>query len=296
MSDLLPAPANLAAEPIAARPSGAPFLRVALRNRRTQAGLALLIPLVVLIAAGPALAPYNPNAFVGLQFSAPSSHFWLGTDELGRDVLSRLLVGGWSTLTVSLLGTILGVAAGTAIGLATAIAKGRSSNVAMRLLDAVISFPQYVLVLLFISVFGSPAWLTICLVGAIWAPQVARVIRAAALTVVEQDFIRFSLTLGTSRLRIMFLEVLPSVTAPLSVEFGVRLTYSIALVAGLGFLGFGPPPPAANWGSMITENQAGISIQPWAVLAPVLAIGMLTVAVNLVADGLAQSSARGARR
>jgi len=253
----------------------------------------LLIPLLVIVIAGPSLAPHNPDAFIGPAYAPPSAHALLGTDNLGRDVLSRVLAGGRNTLIVSLLATLLGVAVGTALGLAAALFGGAGGSIAMRLLDVIIAFPQLVLVLLFVSLLGSHDWLTICVVALVWAPQVARVMRGAALSVVEQDFVRYSRSLGTSRLQVLWREVLPNVTGPLSVEFGIRLTYSIALIAGLGFLGFGPPPPTPDWGTMISENQGALAIQPWAVLGPVIGIALATLATNLIAEGFAQANAQG---
>jgi peptide/nickel transport system permease protein len=289
VTELIEAPSAGAAAPAPQRS----LLGSALRLRRTQVGIVLLIPLLVIVIAGPSLAPHNPDAFIGPAYAPPSAHALLGTDDLGRDVLSRVLAGGRNTLIVSLLATLLGVAVGTALGLAAALFGGAGGSIAMRLLDVIIAFPQLVLVLLFVSLLGSHDWLTICVVALVWAPQVARVMRGAALSVVEQDFVRYSRSLGTSRLQVLWREVLPNVTGPLSVEFGIRLTYSIALIAGLGFLGFGPAPPTPDWGTMISENQGALAVQPWAVLGPVIGIALATLATNLIAEGFAQANAQG---
>jgi peptide/nickel transport system permease protein len=273
--------------------SGTELLRNAWRVRRTKVGLALLIPVVLIVAVGPWLAPHDPLQPVGAPFETWGQGHLLGTDVLGRDVLSRVLAGGRSTLFNALAASVLGVAAGTVLGLLAALARSWGDGAIMRILDVLLAFPQYVLILLVVSMIGSSTWLSILLIALVWTTPVAKVMRGAALGVVEQDFVRYSRSLGTSRFRILVDDVLGNVTAPLSVEFGLRLTYSIALVAGLSFLGFGPQPPTPDWGLMISENQVGISLQPLGALAPVLLIAILTVGANLVTEGIALASATG---
>jgi peptide/nickel transport system permease protein len=248
---------------------------------------------VLILAIGPWLAPHDPLQPIGAPFETWGPGHLLGTDVLGRDVLSRALSGGRSTLFNALAATILGVAAGTILGLLAALSRSWGDGAIMRTLDVLLAFPQYVLVLLVVSMIGPSTWLTIVLIALVWTTPVAKVMRGAALGVVEQDFVRYSRSLGTSRFRIMVGDVLGNVTAPLSVEFGLRLTYSIALVAGLSFLGFGPQPPAADWGLMISENQVGMSLQPLGALVPVFLIAVLTVASNLITEGVALASATG---
>ena len=141
------------------------------------------------------------------------------------------------------------------------------------------------------SAIGPKLWLIVLTVGLTHAPRVARVMRGAALEVVERDFIKSAEVVGERRWRIVFGEVLPNVTSPLLVELGLRMTYSIGLVAGISFLGFGLQPPTADWGLMINENRLSITVQPWAVLLPVAAIGLLTVGTNLITDGLSRALA-----
>jgi peptide/nickel transport system permease protein len=159
----------------------------------------------------------------------------------------------------------------------------------MRILDVVLAFPQIVLTLLFVSILGPRLWLIVLIVGVSHAPRIARVARAATLEVSQRDFVRAAEAFGIARWKILFNEILPSITSPLLVEFGLRLTYSIGLIAALSFLGFGMQPPAADWGLMINENRIGIVIQPWPVFVPVLLIGILTIGTNLIADGLGRA-------
>jgi peptide/nickel transport system permease protein len=265
-------------------------LRLAWRYWRTRAGLALAVAVALIAFAGPFLAPHSPTAFVALPYAGPSAKALFGADYLGRDVLSRFLCGGYTILLLAVAATIIGLAGGIAIGLFTAYARGLADEVLMRLMDVLLAFPQIVFVLLLVSAFGPRLWLIVLTVGLSHLPRVARVTRGAALDVVERDFVRSAEALGEARWRILLGEVLPNISSPLLVEFGLRLTYSIGLIAGVSFLGFGLQPPAADWGLMINENRIGLTLQPWPVVLPVLAIGVLTVGMNLVTDGIARAA------
>jgi peptide/nickel transport system permease protein len=256
-------------------------------------GAALTAAVLLLVVVGPFAAPNSPIDFIGEPFEGPSSYAWLGTDVVGRDVLSRVLSGGGVILSLSALATILGVSAGGLLGIAAGYLKGIADDVTMRLLDVLLAFPQTILALLFVSVLGSSFWLITILVAAIHAPQVARVIRAATLRVAGEDFVKFARGIGMSQPRIMALEILPNVLVPLLVEGGLRFTYSIALIAGLSFLGLAQEPPAANWGLMVNENRIGLLQNPWPVLAPIILIAILTVGVNLLTDAYARHAAGG---
>jgi peptide/nickel transport system permease protein len=227
---------------------------------------------------------------VGPPFSTPTADAHLGTDNLGRDVLSRFLWGGRSVLALSALATLLGVGLGVPIGLVAAYSRSRLDDVLMRSMDIVLAFPQIVLALVAVATVGPKLWLLVLVVGITTAPRIARVTRAAAVEVVERDFVRANEALGESRFRILFSEVLPNVTSPLVVETTLRLTFTIAIVAALSFLGFGIQPPAADWGLMINENRIGLELQPWGVVLPVLAIGLLTIGTSLVGDGFSRAA------
>jgi peptide/nickel transport system permease protein len=179
---------------------------------------------------------------------------------------------------------------GVTIGLLAAYTRNWLDDVLMRAMDVVLAFPQIVFALLLISTVGPQFWLIVLTVGASHAPRVARVTRAAAMEIMVRDFVLFAEALGEARRRILFGEVLPNISSPLLVEFGLRLTYSIGLVAAISFLGFGMQPPAADWGLMINENRIGLTIQPWPVLLPVVAIGLLTIGTNLITDGISRAA------
>jgi len=178
---------------------------------------------------------------------------------------------------------------GVTLGLTAGYARRWADEAVMRALDVALAFPSIVLAILFVSMLGPRLWLIVLMVGISHAPRIARVTRAATLDVVTRDFVRAVEALGVPRRKILALEVLPNISSPLLVEFGLRLTYSVIIIAGLSFLGFGMQPPAADWGLMINENRIGISVQPWAVVAPVVLIAALTIGTNLMADGLSRA-------
>jgi peptide/nickel transport system permease protein len=205
-------------------------------------------------------------------------------------VWSRFLHGGITVLGMSLAATLIGVTLGLIIGLSAAYLGGLTDEILMRISDVFMAFPQIVLALLLVAAFGPSIPLIILIVGISHAPRVARVIRGAAQQVVERDFIKAAEAVGEPRRRIIFGELLPNVTSPLLVEVGLRLTYSIGLIAALNFIGDGLQPPTSDWGLMINENRLAVTVQPWGVVLPVVAIALLTIGTNLVTDGFARAA------
>jgi peptide/nickel transport system permease protein len=257
-----------------------------MRLARTRVGLVLLLLVVGVALIGPFFTPYNPNAFVGPPFGPISSAHWLGMDYVGRDVLSRFLAGGRTLLILAVLATVLGVGAGTLVGLVAGYSLRVADEVSMRFMDLLLAFPPIVLALMCVSVVGPAEWLIVLVVALSHMPQTARVIRAAVVQVRDLDFIKYAQAIGVSKARILREQVLPNVVAPLTVEFGLRLTFSIGLIASLDYLGLGVQPPKADWGVMIQENQSGLNVSPWPVLIAVAAIAVLTIGSNLVTDGI----------
>ncbi len=268
----------------------ATLLRATVHQWRGRIGLVIVIILVAVALLGPLIAPHSPTAFVAAPNSPPSSQALFGADALGRDVWSRFLHGGLSVLGLSLASTIVGVGVGLVVGLTAAYSGGVLDEVLMRIADVFMAFPQIVLALLLVTAFGPKVWLIVLTVGISHAPRVARVIRGAAVQVVERDFIKAAEAVGEPRRRIIFGELLPNVTSPLLVELGLRLTYSIALIAGINFLGLGLQPPASDWGLMINENRLALTFQPWGVLLPIIAIALLTIGTNLLTDAFARAA------
>jgi peptide/nickel transport system permease protein len=267
------------------------LLRRAWRQTRTKVGVVLVLLLVGIAVIGPFLAPHSPTEFVAAPYAHPSSTALLGTDSLGRDVLSRFLWGGRSVLGLALAATAIGLALGVTIGLVAAYASATADDVLMRAMDVILAFPSLVLALVAVATVGPQLWLLVLVVGITTAPRVSRVTRGSSVEIVERDFVAAAEAMGESRRKILLGEILPNVASPLLVEASLRLTYSIGLIAALSFLGFGLQPPAADWGLMINENRQGLTVQPWGVVAPVLAIALLTIGTSLIGDGVARASA-----
>jgi peptide/nickel transport system permease protein len=272
------------------RPTGV-LLGRAWQQTRTKTGVAIVGLLILIALIGPFFAPHSPSEFVAAPFAQPSSHTLLGADNLGRDVLSRFLWGGRSVLGLAFLSTALGVLLGVTVGLIAAYSRGILDEVLMRTTDVIIAFPPIVLALVAIATVGPKIWLLVLAASITTAPRVARVTRGVALEIVERDFVRAAEAIGVRKLKLLFGEVLPNITSPLVVDASLRLTYCIGLVAGLSFLGFGLRPPAADWGLMINENDSALAIQPWGVVAPIVAIALLTIGTSLIGDGFARASA-----
>ena len=263
-------------------------LRTAVRTPRGAVGLGLALLVVLVAIIGPFVAPHSPDALMTLTFAKPSGNFPLGSDFLGRDVLSRVLNGGWALLLMAAAATALGIVVGAAAGISAAYRRGRADGFIMRTVDVILAFPQLVFALLLVSVLGPRLWLIVIAVGLSHAPAVARVIRSATLDVTERDFVKVVELQGMRPAKVMAKEILPNLISPLMVEAGLRLTYSIVIMAGLSFLGFGQQPPAANWGLMINENRIGLQLNPWAVIVPAALIALLTIGTNTFTDAVAR--------
>jgi peptide/nickel transport system permease protein len=272
-------------------PAALGVLLSSLHYGRTRLGLVFTLLVVLLALVGPFFAPHSPSEFVGSPFSHPTHAARLGTDYLGRDVISRVLWGGRSVLWMAFAATVIGVGVGVALGLVAGYSRNFLDDVIMRTLDTSQAFPGIVFVLLFVSVLGPRLWLIVLLVSITWVPGVARVTRGITLETVSREFIEAAEVLAIPRRRILVREVLPNLTTPLMVEFGLRLTWSIGLVAAISFLGFGIQSPNADWGLMINENRAGLTLAPWAVVLPILCLAAFTIGTNLVAEGIARSVA-----
>jgi peptide/nickel transport system permease protein len=264
------------------------ILTGAARTPRGMAGSGLVLLVVLLAVTGPFFAAYPPLQFVTTPGAPPSSKFPLGGDILGRDVLSRVLDGGWQLLLMATAAMGIGIVLGTAAGIAAAQLRGWRDGVIMRTVDVILAFPQLVFALLLVSILGPTRWLLVVAVGLSHAPQVARVIRAAALDVSERDFVKAVEITGVRQSKVMSGEILPNLLTPLMVEAGLRLTYSIVIMTGLSFIGFGLQPPAPNWGYMINENRIILTTNPWAVVAPAILIAVLAVGLNTFTDAIAR--------
>jgi peptide/nickel transport system permease protein len=266
----------------------ASVLAATVRTPRGAIGLGLASFVVLVAVIGPFVTPQSPYSLVTLAFGKPSGQFLLGGDFLGRDVLSRVLDGGWVLLIMAVCATALGIVGGAAAGVSAAYLRGRSDGIIMRTVDVILAFPQLVFALLLLSLLGPRLWLITLAVGISHAPQVARVIRSATLDLTERDFVKMAELQGMRPAKVMRKEILPNLVSPLMVEAGLRLTYSIVIISGLAFLNFGQEPPAASWGLMINENRIGLSLNPWSVIVPAALIALLTIGTNTFTDAFAR--------
>lgn len=262
-------------------------------------GLAILVLHLVLAALGPFVAPYAQDQMMaGRPIEGASLAHPFGTDQLGRDIFSRTLAGGWIVIGLSVAGTLLGVVLGAMIGLFSGTVGGWLDEVLMRLTEAFLAIPFLIFALLIVSLAGpglqgSP-WLLIAVVAAVYLPRIARMSRAAALDVVSRDFVQAARLRGESAWTVSRREVLPNATGVLLVEFAVRAGYAPILIGTLGFLGFGLKPPTPEWGLMMAEYRNLLTTQPMAVFGPGVMLATLVIGLNLFTEGLAAMSGRSA--
>lgn len=247
-----------------------------------------VIAIYVLLAVfGEALAPYSPTAFnTPMALKPPSSAHVFGTDGYGRDVFSRVLSGARSILTLSGAATIFGVGIGCAIGLISGYRGGFADEALMRLVDILLALPGLLLALLILTSLGPSPTNLVVSIGIVFVPKSARIARSAVLPLRRLGYVDAARLRGARWPSIVFRELLPNVRGELAVEACLRFAYALLLISSLGFLGFGVQPPAPDWGLMISEARNYVTIAPWAVLFPALAIGIIVVAVNSLADGL----------
>jgi peptide/nickel transport system permease protein len=232
------------------------------------------------------IVPYDPQATPFQPSVGPNGTTWFGTDDLGRDVFSRVLAGAAPVLTVAPAATLLGVAGGVVIGLVTGYRRGLVDDVVMRLVDAFLAFPLVILAILVLSVFGPSTLNVILVIGIVFMPLVARTVRSVVLVEREKEYVAAARLRGESGPYIMFAEILPNVMPPIVVEATIRFGYAIFTSATLSFLGLGIQQPSPDWGLTIALARGSMAIQPWVVLFPALALATLVVGVNLLADGV----------
>jgi peptide/nickel transport system permease protein len=268
--------------------------RVALGMWRTRAGLFIALVLFAIAFLGRYVAPYAEQKGVGTPFKSASKTRLptvFGSGKSGWDVWSRFLYGGRPILIAAVLSTVMALIIGSLIGLIAAYNRRKLDGFLMRVMDIILALPQIIIALVVLSMFGAKWWLIVLVVAFSTVPRIARVVRGAALPVVERDFIGAAEALGESRTRIIVHELLPNVAAPLLVEASLRLTFAIGLISGIAFLGFVEKPGVANWGYMISENKGGIQPNHWGVTLPVVAIALLTIATGLIGDGISRATA-----
>jgi ABC-type dipeptide/oligopeptide/nickel transport system permease subunit len=252
----------------------------------------LTVFMVGLALLGPLFAPYSPSEIVGIPYTTPNSDALLGTDHLGRDVLSRVLWGGRSVIALAGLATLLAYLIGGTIGLVAGFNRSIVDPALMRFVDVLLAFPPLLLLLVLATGAGASTAVLVIGVAAIHVPGIARVIRSATLEVSVRGYVEAAIARGEPSRSILRRHVLPNISATIAADGGPRLTVSILLVAAVNFLGLGLRPPAADWALMVTENRSGITLQPWALAMPAICIALLGISVNLLADSIARSLGR----
>jgi len=267
-------------------------VRERLRFARSGTGIAGLLLLGLILAVvvfGPLFAAHPPDEPIGAPFAVPSSAAPLGTDFLGRDVLSRLLWGGRSVVALAGIATVLAYLCGLVVGLLAGYRRSLLDPILMRSADILLSFPALLFLLILITGLGTSEAALVIGVAVIQTPQISRIIRAATLAQSVRGFVEAAVARGERTTAILQRELLPNIVGPITADIGLRFTYSIILIASVNFLGLGLQPPAADWGLMISENRSGLSLNSYAVLAPAILIAALTIAVNMVGDAVART-------
>ncbi len=243
----------------------------------------------------PWIAGYPPNKIDPMLIAEPypSAAHWLGVDNLGRDMWSRIVWGARTVLTVAPIAVLCAAILGSFLGLLAGYRGGWIDAVIMRIGDTLLAFPKIILYLIIIAKFGASAFNIIAVIGITSAPIIARIVRAVTLDVKNRDYVAAARMRGESALYIMLVEILPNVRGPLIVDFFLRLGYTTIAIGVLGFLGVGLPPPDPDWGGMVKETYAMLFVFPHMTLIPCLAISSLVIGFNFLATGLKEAGQDG---
>ena len=247
-------------------------------------GFAILVIVLLVALGGPLVAPYDPTTPVDLPSASPSAEYMLGTDFLGRDVLSRMLSGGSSVVTMGVSATVIAYVLALVVGMYAGTVGGWADALIMRAVDVILSFPPMIVLLLLIGGLQSHPWVLVMGVVIVQLPSISRIGRAATLSVAGSSYVEVSRARGDPITRILRRDIFPNVLQTVTADFGIRFGYSIILIASVNYLGLGIQPPASDWGLMISENQAYVGLNPWAVLGPAIMLALITIGVNLFAD------------
>lgn len=268
-------------------------MRALYRDLDFSARLGVLVVLAFLLAVfvGPYFHPYSETEIVSTPFASASADFWLGTDNVGRDILARILAGGRMTVIISLLATLGAFLIGVPLGIAAAVIGGRFDLVAARAVDALMAFPGLILALIVLSAVGTSVPALLAVMSVLSSTIVFRLTRAVAADVAAMDYVEVARLRGERMQWFLSREILPNVMPTLLTEFGLRFVYAAILISSLSFLGLGIQPPHADLGGMVKENALAITFGKWAPVLPALALSILAIGVNLIVDGLLKRNA-----
>ncbi len=286
-------PLDLTYNPLLTRPRLPRFpiwLRHFSRSRTAMIGLFILVFWLIMALVGDLIAPYGLNQMeAGAVWKAPSAQHLMGTDQLGRDIFSRVVIGARQMVVLPTFSIAFALLLGVSIGLTAGYVGGWLDEVIMRVMDVLMAFPMVMLYLIIIVAIGASAMNVVLALGIGASPAIARLTRGLVLELRNREFIAAARMRGESRLYILSREIFPNITAPILVDALVRIGYACFSMGALGFLGLGVPPPAPDWGRMVSEARTALIIMPTAPLFPALAIASLVVSFNLVADGMTEA-------
>jgi len=257
------------------------------RYPATLFGFTVVGMFVLMAIFGPLVAPYKfSDQELTNKLKPASAEHWFGTDQFGRDIFSRILTGSRDVFTIAGSGTLLAVFLGLTLGLLSGYFGGMMDEALMRLMDVLLSIPPLLLAMIILGTVGPSRLNIVIVVGFLYIPMVARVVRSVVLDIKTREFVEAAKMRGESNSYILFREILPNVLPPLAVESSMRFSYSIFLVASLGFLGLGIQPPSPDWGMMVSEGRTWFNLAPWVLLYPAGTIALLVVGVAFMSDGL----------
>jgi peptide/nickel transport system permease protein len=249
-------------------------------------GTAIVLFWIFVAAAAPLISPYSPTELIGKRLEGPSAVHWGGTDNLGRDVISRLIWGSRTVLLLAPVSVFLGLMLGAPLGLLSGYLGGTLDTVIMRVGDILLSFPTLLIYILIIATFGSSAIIVVISVAIGVIPSITRIVRSLVMDERTRDYVSAARLRGEKLWYILFREILPNVSAPIIVDVCIRVGYAVMAIGSLGFLGLGIPPPTPDWGGMINEGREWIFQQSTIVLAPAIALSSLVIGLNMIADGI----------
>ncbi len=257
-----------------------------LRSRSAAIGVGIVLFWVFVAVAAPLISPYSPTELAGERLQSPSQEHWLGTDNLGRDVLSRLIWGSRVVLLLAPVSVFLGLLIGAPLGLASGYLGGILDTFIMRVTDIMLSFPTLLIYILIIATFGSSAIIVVISVAIGVVPTTTRIVRSLVMDERTRDYVSAARLRGEKLWYILGREILPNASGPIIVDTCIRIGYAVMAIGALGFLGLGVPPPTPDWGGMINEGREWIFRQPLIVLAPAVALSSLVIGLNMIADGI----------
>nr|WP_314689424.1 ABC transporter permease [uncultured Pantoea sp.] len=263
------------------------ILKRLLRSPQGAAGVLIILLALLMVAGGAHVAPFDPESISILtRYKPPGAEHWFGTDQMGRDIFSRVLVGARSTILLSLLATALAMVIGSVLGTASAYLGGKTDEFMMRTMDAVMAIPSLLFALLIVSTLGQSSMNAVLAITIAFVPGMVRISRSVALAARQQDYINAAIARGEAAHYIILREMLPNILAPIIIEATIRVAFAIMLFATLSFLGLGAQPPEPEWGLMVSEARTYFFSAPWMMLIPGLAIALVAIGFNLLGDGL----------